>query len=292
MKKLIFLLFLLIPSTALAAYNTTYNPFIRNFDYVGVGASSDVTIVCDSGQIIKTTGSGTWACAADASGGTTPTGTSFTHINAGSQDAAARAVNLISTDVTAPTGVGFAHVNAGALDGASRAVNLASADVIGTLAATNGGTGVASGFNHGYLPIGNSTGFTMASIVSGNNTIVSNLSGSITISADITAVSTLTDGANIAVDSALANVFTVTLGGNRTLSNPTNGVNKKKIIVIVSQDGVGSRTLAYGNMYRFGSDVASPTLSTGAGKHDYLGFIYNSDGSGTSWDCVAVAKGY
>lgn len=103
-------------------------------------------------------------------------------------------------------------------------------------------------------------------------------------------VSTLTDGANIATDAALGNVFTVTLAGNRTLDNPTNGVNGQKIVWRIRQDGTGSRTLAYGTAFRFGTDVTSPTLTTAANKTDYIGAIYNSTDS--KWDVVAVAKGY
>jgi len=104
------------------------------------------------------------------------------------------------------------------------------------------------------------------------------------------AVVALTDAATIAIDASLGNIFKVTLGGNRTLGNPTNLVAGQKIVVRVKQDGTGSRTLAYDTKYRFGTDVTSPTLTTTAGKTDYLGFIYNADDD--KLDCVAVAKGY
>ncbi len=68
MKTLLVLLLLLLPSTALAAYRTTYNPFVRNFDYVGVDASADVTLVCDLGLILKSDGAGAWSCQSDATG--------------------------------------------------------------------------------------------------------------------------------------------------------------------------------------------------------------------------------
>jgi len=100
----------------------------------------------------------------------------------------------------------------------------------------------------------------------------------------------LTDAATIATDASLGNVFTVTLGGNRTLGAPTNPTNGQKIIYQIKQDATGSRTLGYNAVFRFGTDVASPTLTTTASKTDYLGFIYSS--ADTKWDCLAVAKGY
>jgi hypothetical protein len=104
-------------------------------------------------------------------------------------------------------------------------------------------------------------------------------------------VTTLTDGTTIAVDASLGNIFTVTLGGNRTLGNPTGSpANGQLMEVRVRQDATGSRTLAYDTQYRFGTDVASPTLTTTAAKTDYLLFQFHS--GDTKWDCIAVAKGY
>lgn len=94
---LILLASVFLGSPAFAYYQQESNPYTGLPDYVGVSKSADIGIVCASGQTLTTTGSGAWACGA---GSTTPTGTGFTHINAGSQDAAARAVNLASADVT------------------------------------------------------------------------------------------------------------------------------------------------------------------------------------------------
>jgi hypothetical protein len=85
----------------------------------------------------------------------------------------------------------------------------------------------------------------------------------------------LTDGANIAVDLATGVYFTVTLGGNRTLDNPSNHKVGRTIYVKITQDGTGSRTLAYGNQYDFGQDSA-PTLSTAAGTVDLLAFFVST----------------
>lgn len=100
----------------------------------------------------------------------------------------------------------------------------------------------------------------------------------------------LTDVATIVVDASLGNVFTVTLGGNRTLGAPSNPSNGQKILFRVRQDATGSRTLAYNAVYRFSTDIPSPTLTTAINKTDYLGFIYTS--ADTKWDCIGVVKGF
>lgn len=83
----------------------------------------------------------------------------------------------------------------------------------------------------------------------------------------------LTDAATIATNAALGNVFTVTLGGNRTLANPTNLVSGGTYIWIVTQS-TGSHTLAFGSAFKWPSGVA-PTLSTAAGAVDMISSVYN-----------------
>ena len=84
----------------------------------------------------------------------------------------------------------------------------------------------------------------------------------------------LTFGGSIAVNAALGNVFTVTLTASTgTLANPTNPQDGQVIHVRVTQDGTGSRTLAYGTAYDFGT-AGQPTLSTAASKVDIIGFEY------------------
>lgn len=64
-------------------------------------------------------------------------------------------------------------------------------------------------------------------------------------------VSTLADGANIVTDCSKSSTFTVTLGGNRTLDNPTNKIPGHAYTWIITQDGTGSRTLAFGTDFNF-----------------------------------------
>lgn len=81
----------------------------------------------------------------------------------------------------------------------------------------------------------------------------------------------LTDAATIGITLADANNFTVTLGGNRTLSNPTDIASRigQTGSIDVTQDGTGSRTLSYGTYYEFAGGTA-PVLTTTAGATDIL----------------------
>lgn len=95
--------------------------------------------------------------------------------------------------------------------------------------------------------------------------------------------SALTDAATIAIDASLSNVYTVTLGGNRTLGQPTNPKDGQSITIFITQDGTGSRTLAYHADWLFPGGV-DPTLTTTAAAVDVLSGIYN--GATTKWYAV------
>jgi hypothetical protein len=82
----------------------------------------------------------------------------------------------------------------------------------------------------------------------------------------------LTDAATVAVDWASGINFTLAIGGNRTLGNPTNGIAGTWRRIQITQDGTGSRTLAYGNQYVFAGG-SEPVLTTTASAVDVL-YIY------------------
>lgn len=91
------------------------------------------------------------------------------------------------------------------------------------------------------------------------------------------ALATLTDAATIAVDMATFVNATVTLGGNRTLGSPTNEKVGQSGMIVIVQDGTGSRTLAYGSEWKFAGGVA-PVLSTAAGSVDVLFYMVRATG--------------
>lgn len=83
------------------------------------------------------------------------------------------------------------------------------------------------------------------------------------------AVVTLTDAATIAVDMSTFINGIVTLGGNRTLGQPSNTKVGQSGFIRIVQDGTGSRTLAYHADWKF-EGGADPVLSTTASATDVL----------------------
>jgi len=87
---------------------------------------------------------------------------------------------------------------------------------------------------------------------------------------------TLISGASISWDMNSGGFATVTLDINATMAAPTNLKNGGSYILIVKQDAIGSRTLAYDLVFKFPGGTA-PTLSTTANAVDILTFL--SDGT-------------
>jgi hypothetical protein len=142
-------------------------------------------------------------------------------------------------------------------------------------------------------PVTHTAGFTIYQVVTtgflGALPTSGTLAGSLAVGGALsTTPVTLTDGATIAVNAALSDVFRVTLGGNRTLANPTNPTDGQSITFEAIQDATGSRTLSYGTAYSFPAAVPQPVLSTAAGSHDFIGFIYDTTQS--LWCCTGYVS--
>jgi hypothetical protein len=88
----------------------------------------------------------------------------------------------------------------------------------------------------------------------------------------------LTDAATIAVDLSTGFDFRVTLADNRTLGNPTNVKVGQRGRFRITQDGTGSRTLAFASNYEFASGTAI-ILSTAINSQDV---IY--------YDCISASR--
>ena len=115
-----------------------------------------------------------------------------------------------------------------------------------------------------------------ASSGAGTEVLRINETGRVTVKKSSNAeVTALTDGATITPDFDDANNFSVTLGGNRTLANPSNCTAGQSGIITITQDGTGSRTLAYGSYWKFSGGTA-PTLTTTASAVDVLAYYVES----------------
>lgn len=160
-------------------------------------------------------------------------------------------------------------------------------NVTGTLPIANGGTGATSNATTGFAlkgansDITSITGLTTALTVAQGGTGSTTLAGAniavLNSAQTFTAaqrgtITVLTDGATITPDFAVTNNYSVTLGGNRTLANPTNITAGQSGSIFVSQDGTGSRTLAYGTYWDFAGGTA-PTLSTAASSVDRIDYV-------------------
>ena len=91
-------------------------------------------------------------------------------------------------------------------------------------------------------------------------------------------ITTLTSGATVTPDFAASNNYTLTLGQNLTIANPTNCTAGQSGSIFLVQDGTGSRTATWGSYWDFAGGTA-PTLSTGANVVDRVDYIVRSSSS-------------
>jgi hypothetical protein len=160
--------------------------------------------------------------------------------------------------------------------------NIAARNV--TLAESGGNVGVGTSSPTTKLDVTGNTNITGSLTVSSNTNITGSLTvssntsvtGSLTVSGSaVGGITPLTDGATITPDFAVRNNFSVTLAGNRTLTNPNNPTVGQSGIIYITQDGTGSRTLAYGSYWKFPGGTA-PTLTTTAAAVDALVYTVRS----------------
>ena len=121
--------------------------------------------------------------------------------------------------------------------------------------------------------------------------------GSVTIQEPVTSsnytlnvpgtVTTLTDAATITPDFAANNVFTVTLGGNRTIANPSTPIPGQSGSIFIVQDGTGSRTVTWPSSVKWPASTA-PTITSTASKGDKFVFV----GDGTYWWASSAGQNY
>ena len=133
--------------------------------------------------------------------------------------------------------------------GASFSVNASSNFNVSLCTGTSTGT-VAIGGGSGSVSVSSTTwAVTTAGAISGVTTIAA--SGTIYSSGGTIGSPTfaLTDAASIALDLSKGNSYSVTLGGSRTLANPTNATAGTAFRISFKQDGTGGRTMSFGANY-------------------------------------------
>lgn len=167
----------------------------------------------------------------------------------------------------------------------NKTINLASNTLTGTLAQFN--TALSGDDFVGLAATQTLTSKTLTSPVVNTPTITGGTATNLRANPRVTA---LTDAASIVVPGDTTDVGTVTLGGNRTLANPTGTpVNGQELLIRVKQSAAGSNTLTYGTEYRFPGGVA-PTITATANRTDYLTFRYHA--TDARWDCISVSQNF
>ena len=114
--------------------------------------------------------------------------------------------------------------------------------------------------------------------------LTANASGIVTFNKAITEQSVaLTSGTSVTLDISQGSVFTITLAHNIstfTWSNPATSGDVSAFVLKVTQDGTGSRTIAFPASVDFAGGTA-PTLSTGANDVDV--FVFFTVDAGTTY---------
>ena len=91
-------------------------------------------------------------------------------------------------------------------------------------------------------------------------------------------ITTLTSASTVTPDFADSNNFTLTLGTNVTLANPSNLTAGQSGSLFLVQDSTGSRTVTWGSYWDWAGGTA-PTLTTTANAVDRVDYIVRTTGS-------------
>ena len=125
-------------------------------------------------------------------------------------------------------------------------------------------------------------GATLSGTLSGSPTF----SGKPIFTASVPTIVADSDGATITFNMNSGNLHSVTLGGNRTLA-VSNVATNQSFVVILKQDGTGSRTVTWWSGIKW-VGASAPTLTTTASRWDIFAFIYD----GTDYFGSVVGQNY
>ena len=131
----------------------------------------------------------------------------------------------------------------------------------------------------------NFTGAGVTATASGDSVTV-NVAGSVNRVVSYTDATSITINADTTDMATMANTQSA---GTFTLNAPAGTlVNGQKLLFRMTSTNV--QTFSWNAVFRGSTDLALPTASSGAGKEDYLGFIYDSTSS--KWDLIAKNFGF
>lgn len=101
--------------------------------------------------------------------------------------------------------------------------------------------------------------------------------GRTTVASSTATIATLIDSSTITLNLDTSANFSVVLGGNRMIANPSNASNAvgQSGSLFIAQDALGGRTASWGANWDWSAGVA-PTLSTAANAVDRVDYIVRS----------------
>ena len=117
----------------------------------------------------------------------------------------------------------------------------------------------------------------------GNLSVTGGIAPRVVVIADATSVTINGNTTDIATQTNTQAVGTLTI--NAPTGTPSNG---QKIMFRLQSTNV--QTFAWDGIFQGSSDISLPTTSSGAGKYDYVGFIYNT--TATKWQLIAKNFGF
>ena len=105
----------------------------------------------------------------------------------------------------------------------------------------------------------------------------------VVVIADATSITINADTTDIATQANTQAVGTLTV--NAPSGTPVNG---QKIILRLSS--TNTQTFSWNSVFAGSSDIGLPSISSGAGLYDYMGFMYNS--TAAKWQMLARNMGF
>jgi hypothetical protein len=269
-------------TVAIQDEGSTITSGVRNINFTGAGvtatASGDSVTVNVSGGgggggVTSVTGTSPIV----SSGGTTPAISLAANYGDTLNPYASKTANTILAAPNGSAGVPtFRAVVAADIPTLNQNTTGTAANVTGIVAVANGGSGTAT-----------------PSLVAGTNVTITGTWPNQTVAASVSnRVVSYTDATSITINADTTDMATMAntqAAGTFTLNAPTGTVvNGQKLLFRMTSTNV--QTFSWNGVFRGSTDLALPTASSGAGKEDYLGFIYDSTSS--KWDLIAKNFGF
>lgn len=240
---------------------TTLTTGVRNINFVGANVTA--TSSGDSVTVNVSAGTGS-VTSVDVSGGTTGLTTS------GGPVTTSGTITLAGTLSIANGGTG-------------QTTQTAAFDALSPLT-TKGDLIAHNGTNDVRVPVG-----TNGYVLTADSSAATGVAWAAAGSARVVAVADATSITMNADTTDIATQANTQAAGTLTINAPTGTLsNGQKLLLRLTSTNV--QTFSWNGVFAGSTDLALPSASSGSGKTDYLGFIYNS--TATKWHLIAKNFGF